>query len=120
MQSSASVWRILGTLAVGAALIVGPALVSHAQRQGSPPLPSARPEDNDVWEQQQRKQMAKLANQQRQDDIRKDAAKLLELATELKQSVDKTTENTLSLDVVKKAEQIEKLAKAVKEKMKGP
>jgi hypothetical protein len=38
----------------------------------------------------------------------------------LKQSVDKSDENVLSLDVIKKAEEIEKLARSVKEKMKGP
>ena len=64
--------------------------------------------------------MAKKLNTQRQADIKKDTEKLLELATELKQSVDKSSENTLSLDVIKKADQIEKLAKSVKEKMKGP
>jgi len=64
--------------------------------------------------------MEKKANLQRQEEIKKDSEKLLELATELKQSVDKSSENTLSLDVIKKAEQIEKLAKTVKEKMKGP
>jgi hypothetical protein len=72
-----------------------------------------------VWQQQQQKKMEKQANLQRQQDIRKDSEKLLELATELKQSVDKSNENTLSMDVIKKAEQIEKLAKQVKEKMKG-
>jgi len=63
--------------------------------------------------------MEKKANLQPQEEIKKDSEKLLELATELKQSVDKSSENTLSLDVIKKAEQIEKLAKTVKEKMKG-
>jgi hypothetical protein len=38
----------------------------------------------------------------------------------LKSYVDKSDENVLSVDVVKKAEQIEKLAKSVKDKMKGP
>jgi hypothetical protein len=33
--------------------------------------------------------------------------------------VDKSNEHTLSLDVVKKADEIEKLAKSVKEKMRG-
>jgi hypothetical protein len=42
------------------------------------------------------------------------------LSVELKQSVDKSDENVLSLDVIKKAEEIEKLARGVKEKMKGP
>jgi hypothetical protein len=44
---------------------------------------------------------------------------LLDLAAELKAYVDKTNENIISLEVIKKAEQIEKLAKSVKEKMKG-
>jgi len=69
---------------------------------------------------QQKKEMARKLNRQRQDELKKDTEKLLELATELKQSVDKTDENTLSLDVIKKAEQIEKLAKSVKDKMRGP
>jgi hypothetical protein len=66
------------------------------------------------------KEMAKRANLERQADIKRDTEKLLKLATELKESVDKTTESTLSLDVVKRAEEIEKLAHSVKEKMKGP
>ena len=64
--------------------------------------------------------MARKINLQRQEELKKDTEKLLELATELKQSVDKTDENTLSLEVIKKADQIEKLAKSVKDKMKGP
>ena len=64
--------------------------------------------------------MAKKRNLQRQEDIKKDTDKLLSLATELKQYVDKTDENTLSVEVIKKAEEIEKLAHTVKEKMKGP
>lgn len=63
--------------------------------------------------------MAKKANQARQADLKRDTDKLLKLATELKDSVDKTTEATLSLDVLKKAEEIEKLARSVKDKMKG-
>ena len=64
--------------------------------------------------------MARKVNLQRQEELKKDTEKLLELATELKQSVDKADENTLSLEVIKKADQIEKLAKSVKDKMKGP
>lgn len=65
------------------------------------------------------KDMAKKANRERQAQLQRDTENLLKLATELKQYVDKTNENTLSLDVVKKAEEIEKLAHSVKEKMKA-
>lgn len=60
----------------------------------------------------------KEANKKRQDEIREDTLKLYQLATELKDAVDKTNEHLLSLDVVKKAEEVEKLAKKVKEKMR--
>ena len=65
------------------------------------------------------KEMAKKANQERQVDLKRDTDKLLKLATELKQYVDKTNENVLSLEVLKKAEEIEKLAHSVKGKMRG-
>ena len=58
------------------------------------------------------------ANKKRQSDIRNDTDKLFQLATELKAAVDKSNENVLSLDVVRKADEVEKLAKRVKEKMK--
>jgi hypothetical protein len=116
-------WAIV-SLAI--ALFTVPVLNCGAQDQ--PPIIGQRPPrgevppppEDDVWQQQQRKEMEKKANLQRQEEIKKDSEKLLELATELKQSVDKSSENTLSLEVIKKAEQIEKLAKTVKEKMKGP
>jgi len=85
-----------------------------------PGSPASDDSDNVAWRAEQQKEMAKKQNLERQQEIKKDADKLLQLATELKQSVDKTTENTLSLDVIKKADQIEKLAKSVKDKMKGP
>jgi len=64
--------------------------------------------------------MVKKANQSRQVALKADTDKLLKLAVELKDYVDKSNENVLSVDVVKKAEEIEKLAHSVKDKMKGP
>jgi len=61
----------------------------------------------------------KAANKERQTSLQRDTDQLYKLATELKQSVDKSNENMLSLDVIKKAEQIEKLARSVKDKMKA-
>ena len=56
---------------------------------------------------------------QRQVALRRDTEKLLSLATELKQNVDRTSPSILSMDVIKKAQEIEKLAKSVKDKMKN-
>lgn len=64
--------------------------------------------------------MAKKANEERHVALKNDTDKLLRLAVELKAYVDKSGPNVLSVDVLKKAEEIEKLAHSVKDKMKGP
>jgi hypothetical protein len=58
-------------------------------------------------------------NRDRQLALKRDTDKLLEMATSLKQSVDQTNAGILSMDVIKRAQEIEKLAKSVREKMKG-
>jgi hypothetical protein len=95
-----------------------------AQESGPPqnlgiPIPGQERKPEDGLTAEQRQNLAKKQNEQRQAELKKDTDKLLELATELKQYVDKTNQNVLSMDVIKKADQIEKLAKAVKERMKG-
>ena len=65
-------------------------------------------------------EMEKMRNLDRQKKLVADTDRLLALATELKTDMDKTTKDTLSMDVIRKADEIEKLAHAVKEKMKGP
>ena len=67
-----------------------------------------------------RSDMEKKAAKERVAALKTDTDKLLKLSVELKAYVDKSNENVLSLDVIKKAEEIEKLAKSVKDKMKGP
>jgi hypothetical protein len=111
-------------LLVGA--LVFPVWGAHAQSV-SPQTPDAsesgtqrQRETESPWAAQQKRDIAKKQNEVRQQEIKKDTDQLLELAIELKQYVDKTNENIISLDVIKKAEQIEKLAKSVKDKMKAP
>ena len=65
-----------------------------------------------------RQQSIVNANDARHKRMEADAAKLLELATELKADVDKAGKDELSLEVMRKAEEIEKLAHDVKERMK--
>lgn len=62
---------------------------------------------------------AMMRNAKRQKDLVRDTQKLYTLAGQLKTEVAKTNKDILSIDVIKKAEEIEKLAKSVKEKMKG-
>lgn len=74
-------------------------------------------EPSEVQREMLAKQQVKR-NEARQQQIVKDTNKLLALATELKAEVDKTNKDVLSLDVIKKADEIEKLSKSIKEKMK--
>jgi hypothetical protein len=95
----------------------------NAQSQSRPKMPTPPTGvDSNAEETQQRmaSDMAKKANLERHAVLKTDTDKLLKLAVELKDYVDKSNENVLSLEVVKKAEAIEKLAHSVKDKMKGP
>jgi hypothetical protein len=95
---------------------------TYAQRPLTPPRvdDSVAPPTEDENRARIERDMAKKANLERQAALKADTDKLLKLATELKASVDKSNENTLSIDVLRKAEEIEKLAHSVKDKMKGP
>jgi hypothetical protein len=65
-------------------------------------------------------ELEKKAERERAQQLKVDTDKLLRLSVELKSYVDKSNTNVLSLDVMKKAEEIEKLAKSVHDKMRGP
>jgi hypothetical protein len=88
-------------------------------QQSSPQSPQQRRQEQDEELSTIHKENARRANEQRQLELRRDTDKLLQLTNELKEYVDKTNENILSLEVIRKAEEIERLAKSVKEKMKG-
>ncbi|MFP5237936.1 MAG: hypothetical protein ACLGSD_18725 [Acidobacteriota bacterium] len=54
-----------------------------------------------------------------QAEWKKQSAQLLMLATQLKQEVDKTTENILSLKVIEKAREIERFTHATQQQLKA-
>jgi nitric oxide reductase activation protein len=58
------------------------------------------------------------ADGQRRKQISADSTQLLAMAADLKVEVDKTNKDTLSLNVIRKADAIERLAKTVREKTK--
>ena len=59
-------------------------------------------------ENQQSLAMAKRTNLERQAQMKADTEKLFKFAEELKESVGKSNENILSIDVIKRANEIEK------------
>jgi hypothetical protein len=63
----------------------------------------------------QRREIQKM----RFEKMKKDASELASLADSLKDDVDKSSQDILSLEIVEKAEKIEKLAKRIKASAKG-
>jgi hypothetical protein len=64
-------------------------------------------------------QQAKSRNSDRQRRLVEDTDRLLSLAADLKQQMGTSGKDAMSADMVRKAEEIEKLAKSVKDRMKG-
>ncbi|MDP9267448.1 MAG: hypothetical protein M3P27_03880 [Acidobacteriota bacterium] len=84
-----------------------------------PPQRGREPDTDVQIRERMQREADKQWNKQRQAALKKDTDKLLELATQLKQQVDKSNESILSLEVIKKADEIEKLARSVREKMRA-
>ena len=66
-----------------------------------------------------RERMEKARNDERQKRLIADTEKLYALATLLKEDVAKTDKYTLSLDVIHRTEEIEKLSRSIRERMKN-
>ena len=73
-----------------------------------------------MHDKQAQQQNFDAANAERKKQLSDESAKLLTLAMALKAEVDKTNKDMLSLNVIRKADEIEKLAHNVKEKMRLP
>jgi hypothetical protein len=83
------------------------------------PTPNAQASTPAETDPSLQRQMRKEQLHKRFQDIQRDSQKLLQLATELKQYVDKSGEGILSMDVLRKAEEMEKLARQVKNNMRA-
>ena len=83
------------------------------------PNPGDRPDDRSPFGKDTEERMAKARNDDRQKRLVSDSEKLLALATQLHDEVLKTDKNILSVDVVRKAAEMEKLSRDLKERMKG-
>lgn len=105
--AAALLWQVLGMLAQQ------PHKLQQPRRPR--PDPSAAPEDQPVP-----REALKAVLQENQKQIRKDVEKLYQLAEELKKEVEKAdASEVLSLNVLRKAEEVEKLAKRIKNLARG-
>jgi hypothetical protein len=61
----------------------------------------------------------KMLAEKGERELKQETDQLLQLAQQLKASVDKTNRDVLSIEVIKKTKEIEKLAKQIREKMQN-
>jgi hypothetical protein len=95
------------------------AAIAQAAAQAAANVPTANDDPSLAGTSSIEEQQARMRNSERQKQLVDDTQRLLSLANELKADVDKSTKDTLSLDVIRKADEIEKLAHNVKDRMKG-
>ena len=83
-----------------------------------------RPQDpqeegaSDSFEHDQKAKMDKERRDEAFQKLKDDSEKLYEVAGELKEMIDKSNQHTLSLQILKKIEEVEKLLKDVKRRAK--
>jgi hypothetical protein len=110
---------LMATPSVGAAKAQQSQTIPGTKPPGLPPIDGDRPDNsNDPMAAQQKASRARALADDRQKHIVDETAKLLQLATELKTAVDQSNKNELPLDVIRKADDIEKLAHDVKQRMR--
>lgn len=117
--------RALRVFCMGACLLVcgtGSLLAQQASdsatvaKSPAPAAPTAQTETKNVTDAATFPATAAVADP-RQAQIVADTQKLVKLSQELKAEVAKSNKDTLSLTVIKKAEEVEKLAKTLKEEL---
>ncbi len=120
--------RLMMTCLGAAGVLASQPLMAALQGPGMRPTPQPRPSPNapnpnfppGLDGPQATGPDKKALDRQNQKEIRADVTKLYEMVSELKDQIDKTdAASTLSVSIVKKAQQIEKLAKQIKDLAKG-
>jgi hypothetical protein len=112
MLTMAVVGMVLVT--VGSANVSGGQILPNSTLPWSNQMPGMS--QPDIIRHVEQKRM--LINE-RQKRLVADTEKLVALTTALKEQVDESNKNILSVDMIKKADEIEKLAHSVKERIKG-
>lgn len=103
--------KLVLRLAAAASLVAGLALFSASQA-GSPPVP-----DRDIHLPSGKSQQEEILKADHEKDL-KDAAQLIELSEQLKEELEKNDRHVLSISSLKKTEQIEKLAKRIRARLR--
>ena len=115
MQNNRRLWLRSLTAAALSSLVLALASAQDASTSKTGPLRPGEDEANAP-----NRTTTKAILDENQKDIKKSVEKLFDLASQLKEQVEKTDSTTvLSLAMVKKAEEIEHLARQIKDRAKG-
>jgi hypothetical protein len=118
--SSETFMRMLTIAMLGVTLVTAGSVRVSGGQMPAPSLPWANQMPGmSQPDSMRRAEQRRMLMSERQKRLVEDTDKLLALSTALKEQVDESNKDVLSLDMVKKAEQIEKLAHSVKERIKG-
>jgi hypothetical protein len=100
---------------------LGAVFLGRTSAQNPVPGPPKLPRDDKTSEPSEPPASStKSLLEQNQKEIKKEIEKLYELATQLKDEIEKTDSSAvLSVALVKKAEEVEKLARQIKDRAKG-
>jgi hypothetical protein len=121
--------RLLFSVCAASVLFSAPALIAAWSQHPTPPPPQPKPSPNAPISQNAPEGLEGTphpvdrgkpsVNQQNEIDLRLDVQRLYAMATELKDEVDQTNENAvLNVAVLKRAQEIEKLAKQIRDRAK--
>lgn len=112
--------NLLRAIPVATAALIVAASVGRGQQPVSRSQSPVRQGEDDPMTNPNMKSPTKARLEDNQKDIKKDIEKLFDLASQLKEQVEKTdATSVLSLAMVKKADEIERLAHQIRELAKG-
>jgi hypothetical protein len=117
-----SCFRLLGVIALLLSFSLPPVWAQSGADpwgQRAPARGSVTPESPAGQDSQIQRDLQLQRQKKRYEEMKRDSQKLLQIATELKQYVDRSGENILSVDVLRKAEEMEKLSRQIKNNMRG-
>lgn len=112
--------QLLKAAAAVASLVAADAWVAVAQDASQRDTSKTSPSGNSAIDLKRDPKQAKLMLEQNQKDMKKSIERLFQLASELKDEVEKTDATTmLSVAMLRKTEEIEKLARSIRDHAKG-
>lgn len=115
-----TIFALIGGMLLSGALLATPLIQNSRNAPGGvPQVQSPFPPPETTPSQPQTQKQKQNVLKYNFQEMKKNADQLAEMAKALQNQINHSSENVLSLDIIKKAEEIEKLARKVKNEAKG-